>query len=257
MSSEKNKEQGIPWLLIIFMSIVAMLVTSYITGILITWPKQLVGYTSADANSWLQFWGSMLGGFIGTLAVIYVAHLQNKKQTDLLNQQIKAQQRIENYNTFINEISVYGRKYAEFNDLQHRNLVYIGDLVEENELNNQKINYDAAKRQDNKIDLGKDIYERYSKLSTLHDELSYSFNLLTTYKTILMPKDELYFVKPESVIANTYNKILDKEILPSKKEVEELSNSYSENAEKVFESIKNIQVAAILINSEYFETLLK
>lgn len=82
MSSEKDIEKGIPWLLIIFMSIVAMLVTSYITGILITWPKQLVVYTSADANSWLQFWGSMLGGFIGTLAVIYVAHLQNKKQEE-------------------------------------------------------------------------------------------------------------------------------------------------------------------------------
>lgn len=48
-----------------------------------------------DGNStvWIGFWGSYLGGIIGTIGVIFVAHLQNKEQARLNDKTIKQQLR--------------------------------------------------------------------------------------------------------------------------------------------------------------------
>lgn len=46
-----------------------------------------------DGNStvWIGFWGSYLGGIIGTIGVIYVAHLQNSKQQEQNEKMMKWQ----------------------------------------------------------------------------------------------------------------------------------------------------------------------
>lgn len=102
VSSEKDKEQeeNKNEITVTFnkkhLIIAILLVTLSPVGVAlgITWPKQLFGHTSADANSWLQFWGSMLGGIIGTAAVLIVAAWQNKEQRRLLDIQISTQKRL-------------------------------------------------------------------------------------------------------------------------------------------------------------------
>ncbi|MFI3129646.1 hypothetical protein [Mammaliicoccus sciuri] len=44
-------------------------------------------WSLGDANGWLGFWGSFLGGIIGTLGVLYVAYIQNEQQRKYLNNQ--------------------------------------------------------------------------------------------------------------------------------------------------------------------------
>lgn len=80
----------------LILAITIVVLSPIIVAVGITWPKFLFNHTSADANSWLQFWGSMLGGFIGTLAVIYVAHLQNAKQEEQLQKQNDKQEELLN-----------------------------------------------------------------------------------------------------------------------------------------------------------------
>lgn len=70
-----------------------------------------------DGNStvWIGFWGSYLGGIIGTIGVIYVAHLQNKEQRDSLEiierdnmKRLRIQtilDLLENYNKDVNKLS--------------------------------------------------------------------------------------------------------------------------------------------------------
>ncbi|WP_436875368.1 hypothetical protein [Mammaliicoccus sciuri] len=41
-------------------------------------------WSLGDANGWLGFWGSFLGGIIGTLSVLYVAFSQDSKQEKLI-----------------------------------------------------------------------------------------------------------------------------------------------------------------------------
>lgn len=49
----------------------------------------LVIKVTGDANEWLGFWGSYLGGIIGTLGVLVVAHLQHKEQKNFKNSNYK------------------------------------------------------------------------------------------------------------------------------------------------------------------------
>ncbi|OFP27610.1 MULTISPECIES: hypothetical protein [Staphylococcus] len=56
----------------------------------------LVDKANGDTNGWLGFWGSYLGGVIGTIGVLYVAHLQNIQQVKILEQQIDSQNQVLN-----------------------------------------------------------------------------------------------------------------------------------------------------------------
>lgn len=117
------------------LTIIIILTLPIIIGIFITWPKFLFGHTSADANSWLGFWGSFLGGIIGTAGVIYVAYLQNREQR-LLNDIQISQMKEENEKSlqfekdklyreslmlFLNQLHEYDIKLSEFKN-HHENL---------------------------------------------------------------------------------------------------------------------------------------
>lgn len=110
------------------LTILIIVASPIIIGIFITWPKFLFGHTSADANSWLGFWGSFLGGIIGTAGVIYVAYLQNREQRRLNGIQI-SQMKEENEKSlqfekdklyreslmlFLNQLHEYDIKLSEF-----------------------------------------------------------------------------------------------------------------------------------------------
>ena len=51
----------------------------------------LFSFADGSSSAWIGFWGSYLGGVIGTAGVIYVAYLQNKAQ-------LKNLKKVENFN---------------------------------------------------------------------------------------------------------------------------------------------------------------
>jgi len=59
-------------------------------GSIITFGSWL-SFIDGNSNIWIGFWGSYLGGILGTIGVIYVAYLQNKMQQDNLEKQFDAQ----------------------------------------------------------------------------------------------------------------------------------------------------------------------
>lgn len=233
MSSEKDIEKGIPWLLIIFMSIVAMLVTSYITGILITWPKQLVGYTSADANSWLQFWGSMLGGFIGTLAVIYVAHLQSNEQIRLLNLQIKKQQTIEDINLFLKEIQSFEDKLSEY----YFHCVKMINLLDGRDYTSKDV---------------EDIKDKLLSSQYLYHELITKKITLSKYIDILLKDSNLKI----PTINNNINDIFSEMLLGNGQKftdnvLEDKAKEFKENNKEVYKTITQLKYLVINKKTEF------
>lgn len=74
--------------IIIFIIIISPLIIS----VLSIWAKPLT-FIEFDSSVWIGFWGSYLGGIIGTIGVIYVAHLQNREQARLNDKTIQQQLR--------------------------------------------------------------------------------------------------------------------------------------------------------------------
>lgn len=175
----------------------------------ITWPKFLFSHTSADANSWLQFWGSMLGGFIGTVAVIYVAYLQNAKQEEqlkiqntlqekLLDRQISENEKQNNklYNleqyklkretliNILNMLSEYEKAYNEFEN----------GSIELLELYSQCSDYsNYYRKRPFIINRKNSVKVQYEKLGTLINKMSYHYLLVQDNPSMLQTLNDLKF----------------------------------------------------------------
>lgn len=96
MSSEKDKEKYIKiplhwWTVLLAVITVVVIIPSLVAFLITVDIIPITRQAAADANSWLQFWGSMLGGIIGTAAVLIVAAWQNKEQRRLLEMQLEEQ----------------------------------------------------------------------------------------------------------------------------------------------------------------------
>ena len=76
----KNKKQinKICKVVIGFIIISSVIVTPMIVGVGVTM-FPYVSDINGDSNAWIGFWGSYIGGIIGTLGVIYVAFIQYRK----------------------------------------------------------------------------------------------------------------------------------------------------------------------------------
>lgn len=51
-------------------------------------------FKDVESSSWVDFYGGYIGSIIGTLAVLYVANLQNQEQRKLLKIQNREQKRL-------------------------------------------------------------------------------------------------------------------------------------------------------------------
>ena len=105
---------------------VIKLILAVVAGLLLFTPVILQNvFTFKDELSapWIGFWGSFAGGILGTLGVIYVAHLQNKEQARLNDkiesnnkERLKSEIKMELYKEYIknvHNIHVKGKKLSD------------------------------------------------------------------------------------------------------------------------------------------------
>lgn len=100
------------WPKVISILITIIVISPLIISVLSIWAKPLT-FIEFDSSVWIGFWGSYLGGIIGTIGVIYVANLQNNKQREE-NEIIMAEQRELNQNQIDSQIDSLD-KVEEFN----------------------------------------------------------------------------------------------------------------------------------------------
>lgn len=100
------------WIIILILLIVTLFILPLAISYFITAGEWLAWF-EGTSNVWIGFWGSYLGGVIGTAGVIYVAQLQNRNQQEQneemmkwqskdsdkqIEAQISSMFRVENYN---------------------------------------------------------------------------------------------------------------------------------------------------------------
>ncbi|MEB8102224.1 hypothetical protein [Staphylococcus xylosus] len=191
----------------LILSLIIIIILPIIIGIFITWPSWLFGYTSANSNSWLGFWGSFLGGIIGTVGVIYVAYLQNAEQSRLNQLQIN-EMKSENKKSlqfekdklyreslmlFLNQLHEYDNKFINFRN--YNSNLYIQYTNSNDSLtkyhNRDKIFFNLTKMEEYKDDLDEllnkmnntylilkdDSHEELKKLTLDLDKTMHSVNI--------------------------------------------------------------------------------
>lgn len=149
----------------------------------------LSGYVNkpgTNGGDWLGFWGSFLGGIIGTLGVIYVAHLQNEELKKWNVQQLQHQEDLFNsqkeYEKKHVRISIYSEKQEliirNLMDLKN-NLVVINEKIQLNQDDLVNVMEDLSKSLFNSINnsyslipylekpLDKEVMELKNKTFTL------------------------------------------------------------------------------------------
>lgn len=149
----------------------------------------LSGYVvnpSANGGDWLGFWGSFLGGILGTFGVIYVARVQYKQQEKILDSQIEEQRQQNKFNriqaVLINRQEAYNRYLL---DLANYREIYI-DLAEYSNDELQYISYLNKVRfleeTDKEIENTKAyiMHKKYNLLMRSYNILKVNFQLLNS-----------------------------------------------------------------------------
>lgn len=102
--------------LVIFLFALPILIGGFITF------GSWLSFIDGDSKVWIGFWGSYLGGILGTVGVVYVAHLQNKMQKINLEKQFAEQiKNVQSTEKLNRERLVLNTKIKMFED-------YISDL---------------------------------------------------------------------------------------------------------------------------------
>lgn len=149
----------------------------------------LSGYVvnpSTNGGDWLGFWGSFLGGILGTFGVIYVARVQYKQQEKILDSQIEEQRQQNKFNriqaVLINRQEAYNRYLL---DLANYREIYI-DLAEYSNDELQNISYLNKVRfleeTDKEIENTKAyiMHKKYNLLMRSYNILKVNFQLLNS-----------------------------------------------------------------------------
>ncbi|ARQ06025.1 hypothetical protein [Macrococcoides canis] len=199
-------------------------------GYLITEPKWLFGHTSADANAWLGFWGSFLGGIIGTLAVILVAYLQNNHQLKLLKIQNKEQrilndqvinlekQKLKNevLMNILQEIQSYNEKLTEISV----NYTITGNILlngngKKSRKSSEEIFFDLLQKEEkNKLEANSILHRTIKKYSTLDEGelelevLNFTSGFYIYYDENKLSKEELD--KLHTILQNEIKSAMEK-----------------------------------------------
>lgn len=111
------------WPKVIGILITIIVISPLMTSVLSVWAKPLT-FIEFDSSVWIGFWGSYLGGIIGTVGVIYVAHLQNREQARLNDkiesnnkERLKSEIKMELYKEYIKNVHNIHFKSKKLSDL--------------------------------------------------------------------------------------------------------------------------------------------
>lgn len=129
------------WLFALLLLMLTLIIFPLIISYLIT-AGEWLSWFEGTSNVWIGFWGSYLGGVVGTAGVIYVAQLQNNTQKESLEtienhnrERLSIQTKLDMIQNFKNELNTFKNEVDEYKGS-------FATLVEE------AINYDMS------IDLG-------------------------------------------------------------------------------------------------------
>ena len=88
---------------------------------------------------WIGFWGSLFGGLIGTLGVIYVAHIQNNLQKDYIANQDKLDNERLRIEMTSNQSDIYLNKMIDYQEKVKEYIIYFRHLIGKLESNEKNI----------------------------------------------------------------------------------------------------------------------
>lgn len=111
----ENEEKAAFVLKVIIIIFGILLISPFIVSILSIWPKTLT-FIEFNSSIWIGFWGSYLGGIIGTIGVVYVARLQNVSQLERLNTTEENERKRLKDTTLISMLRDYHEILEEFHD---------------------------------------------------------------------------------------------------------------------------------------------
>lgn len=230
------------------------LIVGYIVANLISFPYFFNEGYKGTPEGWLGFWGSFLGGVLGTLGVVYVARVQYKQQEKILDSQIEEQRQQNKFNriqaVLINRQEAYNRYLL---DLANYREIYI-DLAEysNDELQNishlNKVRF--LEETDKEIENTKAyiMHKKYNLLMREYNILKVNFQLLNSAHE-LPPIDNKYLmileIYDEKIFKEQLNALLNAKgtvnILDSYITI--IDNHYREitkDLEKITKEISNV-----------------
>lgn len=140
------------FILILIILIIVILLSPILIAIFVTNNWELTGILSkaaGDSNVWIGFWGSYLGGALGTIGVIFVAHLQNKEQRKSMKiieqdnmKRLKIQTLLELANNYNKDLYEF---HSKLTNIQNK-IKNIAELSLEAESSSRKRGTDAINR---------------------------------------------------------------------------------------------------------------
>lgn len=208
----------------------------------------LIDNAEGDANGWLGFWGSFLGGIIGTGGVIFVAYFQHKEQKDFLEKQLKAEKQendrflhmeklkkeIDIANIYLEKLIVY---YDNYGDLYEKSIEKMNKLQYMDE-DKYRVESDFNTKDTITYELKKDYNQlifKYNSLKTIITNLNVTFDIKKLDENYLLPLEK----NTVEEYTRDYKESLEPCTIDPKILVEymnELSNHYN----NVVEHVKNL-----------------
>ncbi|SKT34859.1 Uncharacterised protein [Mycobacteroides abscessus subsp. abscessus] len=208
----------------------------------------LVDNAEGDANGWLGFWGSFLGGIIGTGGVIFVAYFQHKEQKDFLEKQLKAEKQendrflhMEKLNKEIDIANIYLEKlivyYNNYGDLYEKSIEKMNELQYMDE-DKYRVESDFNTKDTIAYELKKDYNQlifKYNSLKTIITNLNVTFDIKKL--------DENYLLPLEKSTVEEYTRDYKESLKPctiDPKILVEYMNELSEHYNNVVKHVKNL-----------------
>ncbi|MEW4603631.1 hypothetical protein [Staphylococcus hominis] len=178
----------------------------------------LVDNAEGDANGWLGFWGSFLGGIIGTGGVIFVAYFQHKEQKDFLEKQLKAEKKendrflhMEKLSKELNIANLYLEKlidyYENYGNLYEKSIDKMNQLQYMNQYK-YLLESDFSIEGTIAYELEKDYNQllfKYNSLKTIITNLNVAFDIKKLDKNYLLPLEK----HTVEIYKKEYNEILE------------------------------------------------
>lgn len=188
-----NKKSSWLWIWLLLIVIVTIGI-SFLIAFGIT-KFNWLSWSSGSANGWLGFWGSFLGGIIGTLSVLYVAFSQNNKQEQLIADErqillLKYQQ--DEYKNVLLELAMYRNE-------MNLHMIKCSDILNNicNDYTEEQYN-SARIESDDKSDrnlIKKDINEMHNHFNIIKVKLKLYDNDINT--NLIKPTDEPAYIFAE------------------------------------------------------------
>lgn len=227
------------WPKIIGVLITIIVISPFMISVLSIWAKPLT-FIEFDSSVWIGFWGSYLGGIIGTIGVIYVAQLQNKKHQEenekmMIEQRKLNQKQIEYQNFSLHKTEKDNRKRLSIQTKLEM-------------LNEFKKSLHIFKREVD--DYKRDYLTLIEAVNNYNFSKEHNYKLLEAEKNLNNIKNRFTSIGL-NYFADTYKTIeLNSSLLSNIQDIDFVSLTFSDG-----ENFKNLDQTILSIKTDNIETL--